>query len=144
MPRGGEEGGFHRVSCTVLGVNTEKEDGMKRILLALGAILLCMLVLPLIFLHSAKGRDAMGYAILLFLVIYPALAVGLGILAGTDVKRLWWLPVANALFFPPFLWISLDGAVWELYLYSAIYLGLSVVSAVPTALIRHAVALKKK
>lgn len=117
---------------------------MKRILLASGAILLCMLVLPLIFLHSATGREAMGYAILLFLVIYPALAVGLGILAGTDVKRLWWLPVANALFFPPFLWISLDGAVWELYLYSAIYLGLSVVSAVPTALIRHAVALKKK
>ena len=117
---------------------------MKKILVAVAAILLCMLVLPLIILRSVEGWDAMGYLILFFLILYPVLAVSLGILAGTELQRLWWLPVGSALVFPPFSWISLDGVIWELYLYAAIYLGLSAVSAVPTALIKYARALKRK
>ena len=117
---------------------------MKKILSAVAAILLCMLILPALVLQNVQGRDAMGYMVLFLLVLYPALAVGLGILSGTDPKRLWWLPVASAMLFPPFFWISLDGAVWALYVYSAIYLGLSVLGAVPTALIRYVLARKRK
>lgn len=117
---------------------------MKKILFAVAAILLCMLILPLLVLHNVEGRDAMGYLILFFLVLNPVLAISLGILAGTDLKTLWWLPVGSALVFPPFSWISLDGVIWALYLYAAIYLGLSAVSAAPTALIKYARALKRK
>ena len=117
---------------------------MKRILLALAAVLFCMLVLPLAVFRRVEGWDAMGYLILFFLVLYPVLAVGVGILAGTDIKQLWWLPVGSAVLFPPFFWFSIADVVWELYIYAAIYLGLSAVSAVPTALIRYAVSLKKK
>lgn len=117
---------------------------MKKIIPAVAAILLCMLILPLLVLHNVEGRDAMGYLILFFLALNPILAVALGVLAGTDLKALWWLPVGSALVFPPFSWLSLDGVIWELYIYAAIYLGLSAVSAVPTALIKYAVALKRK
>lgn len=117
---------------------------MKKILLAVAAILVCMLLLPLLVLHNAQGRDAMGYMVLFFLVLYPVLAVGLGILAGTDPKKRWWLPVASAAIFPPCFWLSIDGVVWELYIYSTIYLGLSVLAAVPTALIRYAFSRKRQ
>ena len=117
---------------------------MKKILVAVAAILLCMLVLPLIILRSVEGWDAMGYLVLFFLILYPVLAVALGILAGTELQRLWWLPVGSALLFPPFFWLAIAQVVWELYLYAAIYLGLSAVSAAPTALIKYAVELKRK
>ena len=117
---------------------------MKKILPAVAAVLLCMLVLPLIILRSVEGWDAMGYLILFFLILYPVLAVALGILWGTDLKKLWWLPVGSALLFPPFFWLAVAQVVWELYIYAAIYLGLSVVAAVPAALIRYAVRMKGK
>ena len=117
---------------------------MKKILPAVAAMLLFLLILPALVLHNMRSLDAMGYMVLFLLVLYPTLSVGLGILAGTDPKKLWWLPVASALLFPPFFWLSIDGAVLELYLYSAIYLGLSVLSAVPTALIRYVMVHKKK
>ncbi len=117
---------------------------MKKILLAVAAVLSCMLILPVLVLHNVDGWDAMGYLILFFLVLYPVLAVAIGVLAGTDIKKLWWLPVGSAVLFPPFFWLSLDGVIWELYLYAAIYLGLSALGAVPTALIKHALALKRK
>ena len=117
---------------------------MKKILPAVAAVLLCMLVLPLIILRSVEGWDEMGYLILFFLVLYPVLAVALGILWGTDIKGLWWLPASSAVVFPPFFWLGIAQVVWELYIYAAIYLGLSVVAAVPTALIRYAVRMKGK
>ena len=117
---------------------------MRKILPAVAAILLCLLILPALVLYHARSVDAMGYMMLFFLALYPVLAVGLGMLAGTDPKKLWWLPVASALLFPPFFWMSIDGVVWALYIYSAIYLGLSLISALPVALIRYARALKKK
>ena len=117
---------------------------MRKILLAVLAVILCMLALPLAVFRNIEGWDAMGYLILFFLVLYPVLAVALGILWGTDIKGLWWLPVGSAVLFPPFFWLAVAQVVWELYIYAAIYLGLSVIAAVPTALIRYAVRMKGK
>ncbi len=121
-----------------------KELPVRKILLAAVAVTVCMLILPLLVLRGADGWDAMGYLILFFLVLYPILAVALGVLAGTDPRALWWLPVGSALLFPPLFWPSVGEVVWELYIYAAIYLGLAFVSAVPTALIKHVAALKRK
>ncbi len=116
----------------------------KKILLAVAGMLLCMLILPLLVFQNVDGWEALGYLILFFLVLYPVLGVLLGVLAGTVPQKLWWLPVVSAVLFPPLFWISIGDVVWELYIYAAIYLGLSFASAVPTALIRHVIALKEK
>ena len=115
---------------------------MKRILVAVPIILICLLVLPLLTFRNVEGWDALGYLILFFLILYPALAIFLGILAGPDIKKLWWLPVGSAVLFPPLFWLAIADVVAELYLYATIYLGISLVSAVPTALIRHALLWK--
>lgn len=115
---------------------------MKRILVAIPIILLCLFLLPYLAFRSATGWDELGYFIIFFFIVFPALAVFLGILAGTDIKKLWLLPVISAILCPPALWLSLGAIEWGLYLYAAIYLGISVVTAVPTALIRHALLWK--
>ena len=116
---------------------------MKRILVAVPITLVCFLLLPLLAFRSAQGWDTLGYFIIFFFILFPALAAFLGILAGTDLKRLWWLPVGSAVLCPPFLWIALKDVTLELYLYAAVYLGVSLAAAVPTALIRHALVWKK-
>ena len=117
---------------------------MKRIILAVITTLFCMLLLPFILMQSAQGWDALGYVILLFFILYPTLAIFLGIMTGLDLKKLWWLPIVCALASPPLLWIALSGVTLELYLYVPIYIALAFVSAAPTALIKHAISLKRK
>ncbi len=116
---------------------------MKRILIAVPITLICLLVLPVLAFRGAEGWDTVGYIILFFLILFPAHAALLGVLAGTSLKRLWWLPVGSAVLLPPFMWIAVAGVVWELYLYAAIYLGISFVTAVPTALICHVLLWKR-
>ena len=117
---------------------------MKRILVAIPIILLFILVLPYLAFQNAHGWDVLGFFIIFFFIVFPAVAIFLGILAGTDVKLLWWLPVLSALLVIPSGWLSLESVSFEMLLPTAIYLGISLVAAVPTALIKRAIKLKKQ
>ena len=116
---------------------------MKRILTAILATFVCMVVLPILLFRNARGWDVLGYTIIFFFIIYPAHAVLLGILAGTDIKKLWWLPVAAAAVFPPLFWLSMGAITLELYLYAALYLAGSFVIATPVALVKYVLEKRK-
>ena len=117
---------------------------MKRILIAIPIMLLCLFLLPYLAFQNAKGWDVLGYFIIFFYIVNPSLAIFLGILAGSNVKLLWFLPVSSAVLFPPFYWLAVGEATPEMYLFSAIYLGISLVAALPTALIRHTILKKRQ
>lgn len=57
-----------------------------------------MLLLPglVSFLPSYAG---MGAAMLLFLIVDPLFALGIGVAAGWDVKRFWYAPLLTALLY---------------------------------------------
>ncbi|MBE6630308.1 MAG: hypothetical protein E7624_05600 [Ruminococcaceae bacterium] len=117
---------------------------MKRIIFSALTVLCTMLLLPLLLLRPADGWDVLGYIIIFFLILYPIQAILLGILAGTNWRLLWGIPVFSALLFPPLFWIAILDVVWELYIYAAIYLGLGALATITTALILHVVQLRKR
>ena len=117
---------------------------MKRILFSALTVLCTMLLLPLLLLRPADGWDVLGYIIIFFLILYPIQAILLGILAGTNWRLLWCIPVFSALLFPPLFWIAILDVVWELYIYAAIYLGLGALATITTALILHVIQLRKR
>ena len=80
-----------------------------------------MLVLPslLLLLPADAG---MGMMFILFLVICPVYSVFVGALAATDLKKLFWMPVVEAVLFPALFAIAVKGWVPELYVYSVVYL----------------------
>lgn len=116
---------------------------MKRIMLCAITYLTTTLALPLVLFCVVDGWDALFYVLLFFFVVYPVQAIFFGILTAADWKRLWCIPVCSALLFPPLFWIALLDVVWELYLYAAIYLGLSALTTFTAALVRHVIALKR-
>lgn len=117
---------------------------MKRILTAAPIALICLFLLPFLALQSARGWDVLGYVVLFFFILYPALFIFLGILAGTNPKLLWWLPVGACVLMPPLFWLASGDMTPELYAYAPLYLALAFVAALPTALIRHYLLFKKK
>ena len=108
---------------------------MKRILLAAGTILAVMLLLPLYveLFESPAGKE--GWYFTMFLVIDPVCAGLLGILAGTDVKRLWFVPFLTALCFPLGFWLSVLQFDADLLVYTPIYLGVGLVAMLLSHLI---------
>ena len=116
---------------------------MKKIILCAITYLMTTLALPLVLFRTADGWDALFYVLLFFFVIYPVQSVFFGILTATDWKKLWCIPVFAAILFPPLFWITLSDVVWVLYLYAALYLGLSALTTFTVALVRHVIALKR-
>ena len=96
------------------------------------AVLVCMLLLPIIAIRLIPGDSGMGASFLLFFLIDPLLVLALGITAGTDIKRLWWIPVAASLFFPFGFSIAILEMVWDLFFYTVIYLTVSVLAMLGT------------
>lgn len=81
-----------------------------------------MLVLPLAVIKLSPAHFVTGFIMLLFFAVYPVMSAVLGALAGSDIKKLWWMPVAVALLFPLLFSLAVSEMVWELYIYSVIYL----------------------
>ena len=99
---------------------------------ALGALLLFMLVLPWLATLSPDGLATTGLWMLAFFIAYPVLSAALGILAGTEISRLFWIPVATAALFPPLFSIAIGEFVADLYVYSAFYLPLGALAMTVT------------
>ena len=71
-----------------------------------------------------------------FFALNPLLAVLLGILVGTDVKKLWWIIPTFVLGFPIFMWIIFTDIIWELLIYSVIYLILILIATLSSFFIK--------
>lgn len=95
---------------------------------ALGALLLFMLVLPWLATFSPDGLATTGLWMLAFFIVYPVLSAALGILAGTDISRLFWIPLATAALFPLLFSLAIGEFVADLYVYSAFYLPLAAIA----------------
>lgn len=78
-------------------------------------------VLPylLALLPSTSGMTAM---LILLFVVYPICSLGVGALAATDIKRLFWLPVAEAAIFPALFSLAMVTWIPELFVYSIVYI----------------------
>ena len=94
---------------------------LKKILIAILSWLFLMLLLPLAVINLAPADSGMGFCFLLFFLINPLFFIALGILAGTDFQRLWWIPIVSAILFPLFFALVVQEFVIELFFYSAIY-----------------------
>jgi len=96
----------------------------KKTVIAVSAMLLTMLVIPLLMVRFAPADAGMALCFILFFAVIPVEDLLLGIMAGSDMRRLWWIPVAAALGFPALFSIAVQNWVWELFIYSAVYLGI--------------------
>ena len=71
----------------------------KRSITILAMIVFFMLILPLITIHTVKADAGMLVTLLLFFVVYPAVSIAVGILAGMDIKFFWPAPAVVAALF---------------------------------------------
>ena len=88
--------------------------------------ILFMAVLPWLSIHSAEGLAGTGLWFLAFFSVNPLMVIFLSILAGTELRRLWWIPLALAAIFPLLFGLAIGEWVWDLYVYSALYLPLGL------------------
>lgn len=108
---------------------------MKKILLTIGTILAAFLLLPLYveLFESPAGKE--GWYFTMFLTINPVVAGLLGILSGTDPKRLWFAPIAATVAFPLGFWLTTLQIDTDLLVYTPIYLGVSLIAMLISHLI---------
>ena len=107
-------------------------DVKRKCFVALSTLLIVMLILPLVAVRIASSDAGMGLFIILFFAVNPFTVFVLSIMAGTDIKKLWWVPVLASLVFPVFFWIVIMDIVIDLFVYSALYLAVGVFAMIGT------------
>lgn len=100
----------------------------KKSFIILITLLIVMLILPLVSVRIVSSDVGMALLIVLLLILNPATVIVLSIMAGTDIKKLWWTPVLSAVVFPVFCAIVFKETVVELLVYSGLYLGVGTVA----------------
>ena len=106
-----------------------------KIIISVAAILLIMLICPLLAIKFA-GENGMAICFILFFAVNPVTACALGILAGTDISRLWWIPILSAVLFAPLFWIAVGEIVLDLFIYAAGYLAFGGLAMLGTYIIK--------
>ena len=106
----------------------------KKILVFLAALIFCMLLIPILVINIAPADAGMALCFLLFFAVNPFFVIAFGIVAGTELRKLWWFPVATSAVFPLFFWIAVGDFVWELWIYSALYFCVGVLAMLGTYL----------
>ncbi len=107
---------------------------MKKLLICLGIFLLAIVLCPLgfVLLSQIGAWEGIGFIFILNLLLYPIAFVGIGIVAGTDIKKLWFVPVAASILYLPAMWLILRSLVIEFTVYAVIYLIIAVVAMLIT------------
>lgn len=98
----------------------------KKVLIAVGLALLVFLLIPFLSVTFA-GMAGMSICLLLFFSVDPLVCAVIGAMAGTDIKRLWWLPVAAAAAMPLCFSLCVQEFIPELFIYAALYLIIGLV-----------------
>ena len=113
---------------------TFKDKGYKKTIAILEISLSTTLILPLLSVYVVKGDNGFAIALLTFFVFNPLAAIIIGIIAGFDIRSLFWAPLAFSLLFWIFAMLIFDPAFPLVY--SAIYLVISLVSMMITLFVR--------
>lgn len=85
------------------------------------------------------GNDGLGVTLLLFFVIYPVVSIVFGIISAKEFKKLWFIPVANGVFYLASVWTFLDLFEPAFILYAIVYIAIGLI----TSLISNAIAKSK-
>ena len=90
-------------------------------------LVLLSLVLPALF-FLLPTWTSLAMIVILFFLIVPVFSAFVGALVATDIKRLFWMPLAQLAIFPLLFFIASRQFMWEMYIYSLIYLFISLIS----------------
>ena len=116
---------------------------IMKIIITVASPILFMMVLPWLAVEFGEGLAVTGLWMLAFFTVNPALVIGLSIMAGTELRKLWWIPVAISALFPLLFGVAIGEFVWDLYVYSAIYLPIGLLAMLGTHF-GMKIALKRK
>lgn len=116
---------------------------ITKTVITVASLILFMMVLPWLAVEFGEGLAVTGLWMLAFFTVNPALVIGLSIMAGTELRKLWWIPVAISALFPLLFGVAIGEFVWDLYVYSAIYLPIGLLAMLGTHF-GMKIALKRK
>lgn len=105
---------------------------ITKIIITVVSLILFMMVLPWLAIEFGDGWAVTGLWMFAFFTVNPALVICLSIMAGTELRKLWWIPIAISALFPLLFGVAIGEFVWELYVYSAIYLPLGLLAMLGT------------
>lgn len=103
-----------------------------KIIVAVVTIVLFMFALPWAAIELVEGLATTGLWFFAFFTVNPLLVICLSIMAGTEIRKLWWIPLVIAALFPLLFSAAIGEIVWDLYVYSAIYLPIGVLAMIGT------------
>ena len=104
----------------------------KKFVIAAALIVTVMLICPMLIVQFATPEEFMGLLILLFFMVCPLTFIVIGIMSGTAIKKLWWLPIISPLAFPVVFGVSIGELVVDLFIYSAMYICAGVIAMLGT------------
>ena len=94
-----------------------------------------MLLFPVAAIKLAPENFGMSICFILFFVVNPLTVIEVSVIAGTEIKKLWWAPLAAAISFFLFFSLAILEIVAELLIYSAFYLFIGSAAMLLTAFI---------
>lgn len=116
---------------------------MKRDLIIHRVAVIVLMIVFLWLTVTFAGDNGMGICFILFYVVNPVFAVLSGMLGGTDVKKLWRLPIYTAMAFLLGTWLFFDIGEIAFVLYAGVYLVLGLISMMLTVLFENKKKFKK-
>ena len=105
---------------------------IMKIIITVASLILFMMILPWLAIEFGDGWAVTGLWMFAFFTVNPALVIGLSIMAGTELRKLWWIPLAISALFPLLFGVAIGEFVWDLYVYSAIYLPIGLLAMLGT------------
>lgn len=99
----------------------KKIKSIRKIAIVIITLMITMLVLPVSIVKFAPADAGMALCFILFFAVDPFTILALSIMAGTELPKLWWVPVAGGVAFPLFFGVAVGEVVTELFVYSALY-----------------------
>ena len=112
----------------------------NNLILVILSMILILLVIPYISINLSHPYDFMGLMVLLFFIINPLTTIGINIIIGSDIKKLWWIPILFSIIFLLSYWLILNEIILDLIIYAIIYLILGIISM----FISFIISMKKK
>jgi len=100
----------------------------KKSCIAIVTMLIVMFILPLIAVRIVSSDAGMTLCFILFFAVNPLMVIVLSVMAGTELKKLWWIPLLAAVLFPVFFGIVVRELVKGLFIYSALYLAVGLLA----------------
>jgi len=99
----------------------------KKVISSFVAMLIIFIILPLIFVKISKPYEFMGIMVFLFFVVNPITAAIINSMIGSDVKKMWWMPILLCIIFLLSYWLVLGEIILDLIFYSVFYLIIGII-----------------